>query len=208
MLNRKIIIGIDVGNLNSGLVVLLGWQIQLVNNYANGLVFEKVMAYFVKYRHVSVIVEDIKPYAGNLSQQVIDTCKFIGELNWRFNEVGIKYKMVTRATVRKWVFDTFPEMVLPLVVAIIEKRNEKNNDGKNRKPSFVYVNDGIVLKAMKIYWGIENPPPGKGYIHGLKTHTWSALALASFSMKVPPLSFLSILPKISEQPVFSAGPTV
>lgn len=205
MLNRKIIIGVDVGNLQSGVVVILGGEISNVNIFPNNMVFEHIRAYFVKYKHVSVIVEDIKPYAGNLSQQAIDTCKFIGELNWRFNEIGIKYSMITRSTIRKWVYDSFPDLVRPLVEQIIVKRNEKNNDGKNRKPSFVYVNDSIVVKAMRLYWGIEMPPPGYGYVHGLKTHTWQALALASFSMK-PKRSHVLIseeLPQTSELPLSS-----
>lgn len=195
-----------MGNLESGLVVLSGGQISIVKNMVNGLVFDFVLSYFVRYRGVSVIVEDIKPYAGNLSQQAIDTCKFIGQLNWRFDEVGIKYKMVTRSTVRKWVFDTFPELVRPLVEKEIEKRNEKNNDGKNRKPSFVYVNDGIVIKAMRLYWNIEMPPPGYGYVHGLKTHTWQALALASSTMKPGRLISPASVPiphQISELPLSS-----
>ena len=75
---------------------------------------------------------------------------------------------------------------MPLVCKKIEKRNAKNNDGKHRKPSFVYVDDSMVLKAMKECWKIETPPPGRGYEYGLKTHTWQALGLVSaFRQQVP-----------------------
>ena len=106
-------------------------------------VFDLIHSLTSKYKSVGIVIEDIKPYAGNLSQQAIDTCKFIGQLTWRLDEIGVKYLMVTRSKVRKWVYDYFPDIVLPIVVSIIEKKNQKNNDGKNRKPSFVYVNDSV-----------------------------------------------------------------
>jgi hypothetical protein len=198
MLNRnKVVIGIDTGNLVSGVVALIEGQIQLVKTMENKEVFSVISGYMVKYRTVRVIVEDIKPYAGNLSQQAIDTCKFIGQLTWRLDEIRAEYIMLNRSNVRKWVYDTFFQLVIPLVSKRIEQRNAKNNDGKNRKPSFVYVNDGIVLKAMKELWKIETPPPGKGYIHGLQTHTWQALALAScFSQSDS--KFAAGFPQISE----------
>ena len=124
--------------------------------------------------------EDIKPYAGQLSQQAIDTCKFIGRLNERLDVAQKAYLMVTRSEVRRWVYDSFTDLVLPMVEHRIVQRNQKNNDGKNRKPSFIYINDGIVLKAMKFLWGIETPAAGKGYLYGLKLHTWQALALCSY----------------------------
>lgn len=201
MLNRNVAIGVDVGNINSGLVVLIEGQIQHVKTIENSLVFDTVLSYFVRYRLVRVVIEDIKPYAGNLSQQAIDTCKFIGQLAWRLSEKGIDYIMLNRSQVRKWVYDTFPDLIIPLVVARIAKTNAKNNDGKNRKPSFVYVNDGFVLKAMKILWNIPDAPPGKGYTHGLRTHTWQALALVScFSWSDS--TFQVGFPQISEPPVF------
>lgn len=183
MLSRKpVIIGIDVGNVVSGVVTLLDAQISTVKIMDNKDVFDLVSSYVAKYKNVAIVVEDIKPYAGNLSQQAIDTCKFIGQLTWRLDEISAKYQMVTRSKVRKWVYDSFPNIALPVVQSIIEKRNQKNNDGKNRKPSFVYVNDSIVIKCMKEMWKIETPKPGKGYEYGLKSHSWQALALASIFM--------------------------
>jgi hypothetical protein len=205
MLNRIAVIGIDVGNLNSGIVGLIEGQIQLVKIVENKYVFEAAMDCFKQYEVVRVVVEDIKPYAGNLSQQAIDTCKFIGQLTWRLEEAGIEYVMVTRSTVRKWVYDSFPSLILPLVCKKIERKNAKNNDGKARKPSFVYVEDGFVLKAMKLFWKIEDAPPGKGYIHGLRAHTWQALALASYFGSENP-TFSVGFPQISELPVFYGRP--
>ncbi len=202
MLSRnKVVIGVDTGNLVSGVVALLEGQIHLVKTMDNSDVFHVIRGYMVKYRTVRVVIEDIKPYAGNLSQQAIDTCKFIGQLTWRLDEVKAKHIMLNRSQVRKWVYDQFFQLVIPLVMKRIEQKNAKNNDGKSRKPSFVYVNDGIVLKAMKELWKIETPPPGKGYVHGLQTHTWQALALAScFSQSNP--TFAAGFPRIAEETPF------
>lgn len=196
MLNSKFVVGVDVGNVVSGVVGLLEGQIQLVRIMDNKEVFDVIMGCIGRYDSVSVVIEDIKPYAGNLSQQAIDTCKFIGQLTWRLDEFSVLYRMMSRSEVRKWVYDQHWELVIPMVNRKIEKRNAKNNDGKNRKPSFVYVDDGMVLKAMKGQWNIETPPPGKGYKHGLKSHTWQALALATCFAALP-VTFSPLLPEKS-----------
>ena len=135
MLSRKnVIVGVDVGNIVSGVVTLLEAQISIVKIMDNKDVVDLIHSLTSKYKRVGIVIEDIKPYAENLSQQAIDTCKFIGQLTWRLDEIGVKYLMVTRSKVRKWVYDSFPDIVLPIVVSIIEKKNQKNNDGKNRKP--------------------------------------------------------------------------
>jgi hypothetical protein len=205
MLSRKVVVGVDVGNIISGVVVLMDGEIHYVKSVHNCEVMVIISKYFGEYSETMAVIEDIKPYAGNLSQQAIDTCKFIGQITWRLDEDKIPYKMVTRSEVRKFVYDILPEMVIPMVNARITQRNEKNNDGKNRRPSFVYVNDAIVLKAMKVLWRIETPPPGKGYIHGLKSHTWSGLALASYFSYLTP-TFASLLPHTFEQQSFYVQP--
>lgn len=183
MLSKKrVIVGVDVGNLVSGVVAIVGGQISFVQIMNNKDVFEIITGYIGKYASVGVVIEDIKPYAGQLSQQAIDTCKFIGQLNWRLDEVGIIHQMINRAKVRKFVYDSCFELIIPLVCNKIEKRNTKNNDGKNRRPSFVYVDDSMVKKAMRLLWKIPDAPPGKGYIHGLQDHTWQALGLISCFM--------------------------
>jgi hypothetical protein len=205
MLSKKIVIGVDVGNLESGVVAIVDGQIHYVSTVSNKQVFEIIMGYIARYRRVISVIEDMKPFAGNLSQQAIDTCKFIGELTWRLSEIEAKYVMLNRSQIRKWVYDLLPTEILPMIIYRIEQRNAKNNDGKNRKPSFVYVNDGIVLKAMKILWKIETPKAGKGYIHGLRTHTWSALALASCFIHSTP-AFSILFPQTSEPPTFFGQP--
>jgi hypothetical protein len=198
MLSQKsVIVGIDVGNVVSGVVAIVDGKISFVQIMDNKFVFETITGYNGKYASVGVVIEDIKPYAGTLSQQAIDTCKFIGQLNWRLDEVGIIHHMITRSKVRKFVYDSCFELIIPLVCRKIEKRNAKNNDGKNRKPSFVYVDDSMVKKAMRLLWKIPDAPPGKGYIHGLQDHTWQALGLISCFMNEAE-AFSPSTPQISE----------
>ena len=106
MLNHVVLLGIDVGNVVSGVVALLDGKIDFVKTVDNRQVFDVVRGYMGKYDSVEVVVEDIKPFAGNLSQQAIDTCKFIGQLTWRLDEIEAKYTLMNRAAVRKWVYET------------------------------------------------------------------------------------------------------
>jgi hypothetical protein len=65
------------------------------------------------------------------------------------------------------------------------------------------VDDGMVLKSMKELWEIPTPAPGKGYIHGLKSHTWQALALAT-KYSAANATFGLEFPKTSQEPPFFA----
>jgi hypothetical protein len=148
---------------------------------------------FCEHGAVLVAVEDIRPYSGKLTMQVIGTCKFIGEISHRAN-TGLKtyLELITRYDVKKWVFDAFPEICLPRLEKKIAYRDGwmkskgrkglTNKDGNLRKPSFIFVDDRIVQAAMASYWKIEKPKPGKTNPTGLKTHSWQALAVATCFM--------------------------
>jgi len=178
--NFSSVVSIDPGNLVSGIVLVQNGSICHASISANDTVFDLIQEVLMAYDNVTVVVEDIKPYQGVLSQYTIDTCKFIGELCFRIKQVKADCLQIPRATVRKWIYSELPDVILPLVQEKIEKRNKKNNDGKLRSPSFIYVDDSMVIKAMKDVWGIPSPKPGKGYEYGLMKHSWQALALATF----------------------------
>ena len=127
-------------------------------------------------------MEDIRPYSLRLTPQVIDTCKFIGELNFRLKTwSGATVEYVARNTIKKWCFEAFPEVCAPLVQKKIEKKGFRNKEtGEFRKPSFVWVDDKSVTESMKVLYGIQLPKPGMGYRYGLKNHSWQALAIASY----------------------------
>lgn len=196
------IFSIDVGPIISGVCVISNNQIIECVNLSNDAVCAKIKEYYVKYRVIPVI-EDIRAYSGKLSQEVINTCKFIGELSYRLqNELQIHYyRLITRSSVRKWVFDAFPDTCIPAIdkkIAYLDEYGKRKNEelvaagkkskyrryvtksGGLRKASFNYVDDRIIITVMKKLWKIPEPKPFKGNIYGLKAHSWQALALASY----------------------------
>lgn len=144
---------------------------------------------------MTVLVEDIRPYGLKLSPQIIETCKFLGELRYRLSRAKINVQWIPRNTVKKWIFDTFPAVVLPLVGKKIKKglfsacnvltKEEiivQGNGKQPRKSSFIWVDDRMVISAMKVMWNIETPKPGKTNKYGIKAHAWQALALGVFQI--------------------------
>lgn len=192
----KRIIGIDPGNLICG-VAILEDGILSAFNLENSLLWHKLTSFLI-HQDCIVVVEDIRPYSLKLSPQVVATCKFIGELVYRLrNEAGATVELISRYEVKKWVFDQFPEVSMPLIEKKIDKKVflacdikskelitvDTNGKGR-RKASFIFVDDRIVTEAMKSLYKIPLPPPGQGYQYGLKEHSWQALACASYFKNV------------------------
>lgn len=196
------IFSIDVGSKISGVCVISNKEIIECVNISNELLCAKINEYYVKYRLIPII-EDIRAYSGKLSQDVIDTCKFIGELTYRLlSELQIDYfKLYPRSKVRKWVFDAFPDVCVPAIdkkIAYLDEYGKRKNEelkaagkkqkyrryitksGEMRKASFNYVDDRIIIAVMKKLWNIPEPKPFKPNIYGLKEDSWQALALASY----------------------------
>ena len=163
-------------------------------NLRNDYDLYDIITNYSLHSDLTIVIEDIKPYSLKLTPDVIETCKFIGELNYRLKVAsGFKVVMVSRYDIKKWVYDTFPLVCEPLIDLKIEKkmysaclladRSEIRVDtrGRNkRKASFIYVDDKIVTESMKHLYGLEKPKSGKGYKFGLRTHAFQALACASF----------------------------
>lgn len=174
------LIAIDSGSSKSGVVVIKGLKIVYAANLENKEVLKLIKATKLEDKDTLVLVEDIKPYSLSLTQSTIDTCKFIGKACF-FMEAGrVKYELITRHQVKRYVYDWFPTIVLERVCKKIDYKNKRNNDGKLRKPSYVYVDDRIVIAAMKDLWKIETPKPGKRNSLGITAHAWQALGVASF----------------------------
>ena len=190
---KQRIIGIDPGNVISGMVVLDNGLISGAFNLDNKeALFSRICSYSV-HQNLTIVIEDIKPYSVKMSQQVIDTCKFIGLLVYRLTvEAGMTVKMVSRADVKEWVYKAFTATCEPYIDIKIEKKRydacdletkqliRVNGNGtlKKRKGSFIYVDDKMVMEAMKVMYHVKEPAAGKGYEYGLKSHNWQALGLS------------------------------
>lgn len=189
------IIGIDPGE-TCGIVILDGGQITSSFNIMSDIMLSKVSAFLI-HPNCKVFVEDIRPYSLRLTPQVIDTCKFIGEAVYRLkNEAGADVELVPRNEIKKWCFDAFPEVCLPLIEKkILKKGLIRKETGEPRKPSFVFVDDKVVTECMKVLFSIEKPKSGYGYRFGLKDHGWQALAIAAYSERKMAGTLPVFLPK-------------
>jgi hypothetical protein len=198
---EKIIWGIDPGSSICGVSKLSGGLIGDCFECEPKLVYRRIMS-LCGADKVTVVIEDIFPYSLKLTPAVIDTCKLIGELTYRFKKCRqvSSIELVARNSVKKWVFDTVPEVCLPRIAKKIDAKHTKNLskglkgltklDGEMRKPSFNWVDDRIVKEAMKIIHDIPEPLPGKSNIYGIKkdSHVWSALAVATYLFRTATIS--------------------
>lgn len=122
------------------------------------------------------------PYLSKLSPQTIETCKYMGELRYRLKTARISHSFVPRSTIKKWVFDTYPDIVIPLIDARIAKKDRRTAAGHLWKASNIYVNDAVIIAAMRYEWNI----PAKVFKSNrfkISKHAWQALALASYFIK-------------------------
>lgn len=192
------VVGIDPGSDIVGMVVLTDMRIEQAFNLEIAAFWGKIEG-LVRYSELTVVIEDLAPYSLRLTPQVIDTAKFIGEAVYRLKQYpGVKVELIPRSKVKLWVWENFSDVVRPLIEAKIDKKlfpacrisdqeeirvDDRGKPG--RKGSFIYVDDKIVKAAMVYLYKIPKPPPGAGYLHGIKEHAWSALAVASvFTEKI------------------------
>lgn len=199
MKSQKMIWGLDPGNLICGVCCLVDGRIHSVFSTKSVTVFREILERSAGYL-VEIAIEDIFPYQGRLSPQIIDTCKVIGELTYRFNTADWveKVHLVPRNRVKNWIFDRFPRICLPRInqkmITIDRRRVQKGFrgltrlDGTMRLPSFHYVDDRIVVAAMKNLYRIREPKPGKRNKLGINgsDHAWQALATASCFIHMNP----------------------
>ena len=187
---RKTIFSIDVGSEVSGVAVITTNSIEYAGIVENSLIIDKVREFLDNGAFI-VLIEDIRPFKTGLAMQTIETAKLIGELKYRLRiELQADYLLIPRFDVKKWVFNWFHIQASELISKKIEyldlqgerlgrKRYRNKKTGEFYKPTLHYVDDRIVIAAMKEYWGIKTPKPGKSNEFGLKSHSWQALALAT-----------------------------
>ena len=81
---EKIIWGIDPGSAVCGVCELRSGVIGNCFECEPREVYKRIMA-LSGANSITVVIEDIFPYSLRLTPAVIDTCKLIGELTYRFN---------------------------------------------------------------------------------------------------------------------------
>jgi hypothetical protein len=173
-------VAIDPGDSSSGIVALVDGYINFAANTSNEKVIDVVRGYQEDYR-LRVVVEDIRPYSGITSMNTLETCKYIGELRYRLKTARIAFRMYPRATVKQWIFENYKKLLIPLIDAKIIEDFKKGKLRNLRKASYNYVDDSMIVYAMRHHWGIPEPSRiGERNIYGLSAHSWQALALATF----------------------------
>lgn len=133
-----------------------------------------------------------------INDNVINTIKFIGQTEWRLAEAGVDYKLFPRWMIKQWVFTNHQKMCaieigkkIDYAAARDVKKHGPDAPLRKRSCTFVYVDDRIVEKAMKLQWKIEKPKVGQQTAFGLKTHSWQGLAMATFYIEQHDPSFLA-----------------
>jgi hypothetical protein len=191
---EKTVWGIDPGSSICGVCELRSGLIGNVFNEEPNKVFNRIMSICGSHR-TNIVIEDVFPYSNRLTPEIIDTCKLIGELTYRFNTTdNVSLHLVSRSSVRNWIFKTVPDVVVPRIIARMEyldkqkikqgKKGLRDKEGKLYEPHFKYVDDRIVIAALKSIYNIPTPKPGKSNIFGLKDHSWQALAVTAYFVHI------------------------
>lgn len=178
---KKTLIGIDAGSEQSGIVAITDGIIQVGDTIGNSHVFDFILN-SRNCDNLIVAIEDMRPYNMRITDGVIQTIKFIGQLEWRLRESGITYDLIPRWQVKQWVFLQYRTILEPLIDRKIhlaaQRKMKENKKPRNASASFVYVDDRMVSTAMREFWKIEKVKK-VGQEAFLKDHAWSALAVAS-----------------------------
>jgi len=198
-MKNTILVGVDPGSEKSGIVVLTQKGIREGTNIGNESVFDYILTEKSKCDSFMLVIEDMRPYNMRITDEVIQTIKYLGQLEWRLNEANIAYTLIPRWQIKQWVFLQFRTMAEPEIVKKIEASNRRKLAAnlplsRKQQPTFVFVDDRIVQKAMRIHWGIKKPTKvGQKAAFNLKDHSWQALGLASYYIVLHrPVALLSL----------------
>jgi len=184
------IIGIDPGSEVSGVAVLEDGKIIYAANLANTDVLSQIQT-LCEHPEVYLAVEQLAAYRGRLSPATLLTAQWIGELIYRARvELFIEPILEFRSSIKRWLFDTCPEVAIPRLktrMLAIDRRNVakgkkglRRADGEMRLPSFSFIDDQIVMGLVAAILKMPKRIPFQKNIYGLSAHSYSAAALALF----------------------------
>jgi hypothetical protein len=171
------IIGIDAGSIKSGVAIVANGQIVKGMVIPNEQVFELLTNPI--YCSYKIVIEDLRAYSVRLSQDLINTAKFIGKMEYVLDSIKSDYILVERVQIKKMVYDKYPSAEIEVRDKIIQRGKINPKTLEYRKPSMIYVCDRVVANAMRYFWDL---PKGQGKRNklGLASHSWQALALCSY----------------------------
>lgn len=173
-----------MGSERSGVIVLIDGQISHAENADNAKVYDLISSYKEVGTKLRVAVEDVRPYYGQrLTMQLIDTCKFIGEMRYRLATGRISAKYIPRSAVKRFIYDNYLPSIQNHLLKKLAERGALNQSGDLRKISYQWVDDKMVIEAMRTEWDIPYAGVGKRNRFGISAHSWQALGLATLSLK-------------------------
>lgn len=180
---QNVVVAIDPGSAQSGVVVLTDGKITHAETSSNEEIMTLIRPFLGKRYKLRVMIEDIRPYSLQLTPDVVETCKYIGELRYRLNTARISFEMISRSEIKEWAYLAYKSQIEPLILKKMEKKGKNLNlDGNTRKTSFVWIDDQIITHAMRFEWSIP-AERGRSNRFGLATHSWQALALGTLFLK-------------------------
>jgi hypothetical protein len=156
-----------------------------------------------------LVIEDVRPYRMQITNGIIETIKFLGVLQYRLEGAGIEFKLIPRYKVKEWVFKNYTAMsrdeISKSIVRIEAREKLAQGDAYIQKPrsvTFVYVDDRIVQKAMRLHWNIPARTGfGQKSLYNLKDHAWAALGVLTCFMTENNISVgMSSVPLIQATP--------
>jgi hypothetical protein len=171
------IIGIDAGSNKSGVAIVVNGAIVKGMVIANQDVIKLLNSN--EYSSYKIVIEDLRAYSVRLSQDLINTAKFIGKMEYILDSLKADYILVERVKIKKMVYDKYPSAEIEVRDKIIQRGKINPTTLEYRQPSMIYVCDRVVANAMRYFWGL---PQGQGKRNklGLASHSWQALALCTY----------------------------
>lgn len=117
----------------------------------------------------------------------------ISQIEWRLGTIPCKIELIPRWQVKQWVYIQFKAIVAPLIQKKIDYSHERKKkqyeakgwaEKKKSTESFVWVDDRIIIAAMRKHWSIPlTKRVGSTTMYNLREHSWQALALVSYFLK-------------------------
>lgn len=137
----KSIIAIDPGNIESAMCVYDGTRIVYCEKISNENLFQcldhEITQAFVRNGHLypSIYIEDIQAMGMAVGQEVFDTAKQIGRIQYHLELQGIRYNMVKRTVIKLHHCNTTRAKDTNIRQALIDRFGDK---GTKKQPGFFY----------------------------------------------------------------------